>query len=273
MSKYTKRPMLDKEVCVHVMSRVVQKRFLLDEKGMEEMRRILRTQAVFAGLDVVTFSFLRNHFHILLHIDPKRAREAVSDEELVDRFRSLYGAKRSPSLGADAEMLEFVLKENGERARVMREKLKTRMGDISVFMRELKTRFTFWYNKHYHTVGTFWAERFRSVSYEPASQALKSVAAYIDLNAVRAGLAENPQAYRFCGLGEASHGRPGARAGYAWLARRRGKWAEAETGDDGEARVFPDYCAYVNRLLTSLRRQAVALGDASLATPREPDPA
>ncbi|MCC5842321.1 MAG: hypothetical protein JJT96_19550, partial [Opitutales bacterium] len=227
MGKYTRRPVLDEEVCVHVMSRVVQKRFLIDERGMEEMRRILRTQGEFAGLDVITFCFLKNHFHVLLHVDPERARTDVSDAELVRRFRALYGTKRSPSVGADAETLEVLLKRDDGRSERVREQLKARMGDVSVFMRELKTRFTFWYNKHYHTVGTFWAERYRSVLVEPGSGALRTVAAYIDLNAVRAGLAETPQTYRYCGLGEATQGRPDARAAYRWLVRRRegrGHW-------------------------------------------------
>ena len=235
MGKYTRQPVLDEEVCVHVMSRVVQKRFLIDERGMEEMRRILRTQAEFAGLDVITFCFLKNHFHVLLHVDPEKAITDVTDAELVRRFRALYGSKRSPSLGADADTLEVVLERDDERSGRVRAQLKARMGDVSVFMRELKTRFTFWYNKHYHTVGTFWAERYRRVFLEPGSGALRTVAAYIDLNAVRAGLAESPQAYRYCGLGEVAIGQADARAAYRWLVRR--KKGSRTMGVDGQRRV------------------------------------
>ena len=212
------------------MSRVVQKRFLIDERGMEEMRRILRTQAEFAGLDVITFCFLKNHFHVLLHVDPEKAITDVTDAELVRRFRALYGSKRSPSLGADADTLEVVLERDDERSGRVRAQLKARMGDVSVFMRELKTRFTFWYNKHYHTVGTFWAERYRRVFLEPGSGALRTVAAYIDLNAVRAGLAESPQAYRYCGLGEVAIGQADARAAYRWLVRRKKRVADNGSG-------------------------------------------
>ncbi|MCC5842000.1 MAG: hypothetical protein JJT96_17930, partial [Opitutales bacterium] len=69
--------------------------------------------------------------------------------------------------------------------------LKARMGDISVFMREVKTRFTLWYNRKRGMVGTFWAERFRSVIVEADAEAQRMVAAYIDLNPVRAGLVED----------------------------------------------------------------------------------
>ncbi|MCC5840262.1 MAG: transposase [Opitutales bacterium] len=259
MSKYTQRPMVNEEVCVHAMSRVIQKRFLIDEPGMEEMRRILRTQAEFAGMEVITFCFLKNHFHILLHVDPEQACENVTDEELLRRFRALYGSKRSPSLGADAETLEALLKRNDERAQTARKRLKARMGDVSVFMRELKTRFTFWYNEHYKTVGTFWAERFRSVLVEPGSLALKAVAAYIDLNAVRAGLTDSPQHYRYCGLGEANLKNPiGRRAqtAYEWLHRRK---KGRKLAQSLEASTFEDYEAYVNRILEQIHREQEAL--------------
>lgn len=251
MSKYNQRPLIDSETCVHLMSRVVQKRFLIDDEGMQELRRILRTQAKFAGLDVITFCFLKNHFHILIHIDPARATEAaVSDDEvLIERFRALYGTRRSASLGLDADELIQVLGQGGDRASSIRAKLTARMGNISVFMREFKTRFTFWYNKHYQTVGTFWAERFRSVLVEPGSDALKIVAAYIDLNAVRAGLAKNPQSYPYCGLGEAVGGLMSARLAYRWLLHRRGP----ENGRIARSlQAFSDYEGYVNRLMAAM---------------------
>ncbi|MCC5838493.1 MAG: transposase [Opitutales bacterium] len=247
---------MDQEVCVHVMSRVVQKRFLIDEEGMVEMRRILRTQARFAGMEVITFCFLKNHFHILLHLDPATARKEVSDEELVRRFRALYGGKRSPSLGVDAESLAVVLRGDSGRAESVRGQLKARMGDVSVFMREFKTRFTFWYNEHYQTVGTFWAERFRSVLVEPGSLALRAVAAYVDLNAVRAGLADTPLNYRFCGLGEAAGGQSRARAAYEWLVRQRDRRGQE---DRNPRDCYERYLAFVNRLIARLAREHEAL--------------
>lgn len=269
MSKYRRRPRLNEEVCVHAMSRVIQKRFLIDERGMEEMRRILRTQAEFAGMEVITFCFLKNHFHILLHVDPGRACENVSDEELVRRFRALYGTKRSPSLGADAETLEGLLKENGERAQAARKRLKARMGDVSVFMRELKTRFTFWYNEHYKTVGTFWAERFSSVLVEPGSPALRAVAAYIDLNAFRAGLTDSPQQYRYCGLGEATLKSPigcRAQAAYEWLKRaKKGRKPDRKPEDS----TFTDYEAYVNRIAERIRREKEALRKTAVGSAKD----
>lgn len=42
-----------------------------------------------------------------------------------------------------------------------------------------------------------WEDRFRSVLVEGRGHALRTMAAYIDLNPVRAGLCEDPKDYRW----------------------------------------------------------------------------
>lgn len=87
------------------------------------------------------------------------------------------------------------------------------MGDVSAFMKELKQRFSRWYNEAYDRFGTLWAERFKSVLVEDDSEALRTVAAYIDLNSVRAGIVPDPKDYRYSGYAEALSGAAKARAG------------------------------------------------------------
>jgi putative transposase len=193
----------------------------MDEEAMEAMRQIMRSQAAFAGMEVLTYCFLSNHFHIFVRLDPKET-EQLDDAGLVGRFRALYGSKKCASLGLDADDLEVILKNKGASAEGIRRRLKARMGDVSVFMREFKTRFTFWYNEKHGTVGTFWAERFRSVVVEADTEAQIMVAAYIDLNPVRAGLVQDPGDYGFSGFGEACAGGSAARRG---IARIEGKAA------------------------------------------------
>ncbi|MCC5841179.1 MAG: hypothetical protein JJT96_13760 [Opitutales bacterium] len=191
----------------------------MDEEAMEAMRHIMRSQAAFAGMEVLTYCFMANHFHIFVRLDPKET-EDLDDVGLVGRFRALYGSTRCASLGLDADDLEVILRHNGNAAEGIRRRLKARMGDVSVFMREVKTRFTLWYNQKHGTVGTFWAERFRSVIVEADTEAQRMVAAYIDLNPVRAGLVEDAGDYGFSGFGEACAGGSAARRG---IARIEGK--------------------------------------------------
>src|ERR1700747_2345410 len=69
-------------------------------------------------------------------------------------------------------------------------------------MKELKGPFAQCYKRRHNRYGVLWAERFKSVLVEEG-QALSAVAAYIDLNPLRAGLCEDPKDYRYCGYGEA----------------------------------------------------------------------
>ena len=61
-----------------------------------------------------------------------------------------------------------------------------RMFDLACFVKERKQRFTHRYNRQHKRRGTLWEEWFKSVLIEGSHHALLTVAAYIDLNPVRA---------------------------------------------------------------------------------------
>jgi hypothetical protein len=107
-----------------------------------------------------------------------------------------------------------------DAAEALRERWFGRMWDISQFMKTLKQRFTQWFNGRHNRKGTLWEDRFRSVLVEGKGPALKAMAAYIDLNPVRANICDDPKDYRWCSYGEAVGGgqkAEKARAAIAWL--------------------------------------------------------
>ncbi|MCH8539717.1 MAG: hypothetical protein LAT58_02990, partial [Opitutales bacterium] len=63
-----------------------------------------------------------------------------------------------------------------------------------------------WYNSEYRRYGPLWSEKFKSVLVEGRANVLKVVAAYIDLNPVRAGLVDDPAKYAYSGYGESVMG-------------------------------------------------------------------
>jgi hypothetical protein len=87
------------------------------------------------------------------------------------------------------------------------------MSDVSEFMKTVKQRFTTWYNKSHQRFGPLWADRFKSVLVQGAGNPLQTMAAYIDLNPVRAGIVDDPKNYRFCGYAEAVAGLVDAKQG------------------------------------------------------------
>ena len=82
-----------------------------------------------------------------------------------------------------------------------------RMHDLSQFMKGLLIRFTRWFNRMHNRRGTLWEERFKSVLVE-SGIAGRTMAAYIDLNPVRAGMVVDPADYRWSSYGEAMGGGP-----------------------------------------------------------------
>jgi hypothetical protein len=66
-------------------------------------------------------------------------------------------------------------------------------------------RFTKWFNRAHSRTGTLWEDRFKSVIVESGTAA-RTMAAYIDLNPVRAGMVSDPAEYRWSSYGEAVGG-------------------------------------------------------------------
>jgi REP element-mobilizing transposase RayT len=184
------------------MSRVVAGERLLEKREKEVLRKMIWQVADFSGGAVLTYCILSNHFHVLIHFPEV---ETVPDRELMRRYRALY-PKPNKFQVASAGVLEGKLSLGGEDAVRIRENLLARMGDVSEFMKTLKQRFSIWFNQTHGRFGTLWAERFKSVLVEGRGSALQTMAAYIDLNPVRAGLVKDPKDYRFCGYAEAVGG-------------------------------------------------------------------
>jgi hypothetical protein len=202
----------------HCISRVVGAERLLDDPAREILCSMLRKQARFTGLQVVTHCVLSNHFHILLRVP---LPVPLSDPELIARATALYGTK-SPFV----KLLEDQHQAAGVLPTDLREGLLSRMGDISMFMKELKQRFSRWFNHQHDRFGTLWAERFKSLLVEDSPAAVEAVAVYVDLNPVRAAMTDDPAHYRWSGYGEAVGGNALAREGLGSF-QENPDWAEA----------------------------------------------
>jgi hypothetical protein len=198
----------------HCISRVVDRQFVLGPPEKEQLVTLMRRYEAFCGVKVVTYAMMSNHFHILLEV-PKRPEpeDLPSDEQLIALVRK---AKDSYGSGTLREDLERLRKEGASAAlEALRERFFSRMWDVSWFMRLLKQRFTQWFNKGRQRCGTLWEDRFKSVLIEGAGNALSTMAIYIDLNAVRAGVVEDPGEYRWCGYAQGMAGVRAAREGLA----------------------------------------------------------
>jgi putative transposase len=187
----------------HCVSRVVDRRFIFQTAGhgspeAERFVLLMRRLEAFSGVSVLTYTLMSNHFHLLCEVPP--ARE-LSEAQLLERIQAGYGPARRQAL--DQELARLRQQPDGaEQIQRRLQSYRGRMFDLSVFIKELQGRFAQWYNRRHGRYGVLWADRFKSVLIE-GGEALAAVAAYIELNAVRAGLCADPKDYRYCGYAEA----------------------------------------------------------------------
>ncbi len=211
----------------HCYTRAVAGAFLFKPQDLEAFSRILWKVADFCGVEILSFCFLSNHYHVLVKVPPHPDILSIENEELTRRYRMLYERSRTPGY-PDADRMEEILLRKGPDASLWRARLLRRMSSLSEFMKTLNHRISICYNKRHARFGTLWAERFGSVVIEQESEIQAIVAAYIDLNPVRAGLVEDPSIYRWSGLGQAVGGIESARKA---IMRITGKetWESAVT--------------------------------------------
>ncbi|MFM7181201.1 MAG: transposase [Verrucomicrobiales bacterium] len=222
----------DMDGLYHVVSRVVDRRMIFGEEEKRKFRELLVGYAGFSGITVAAWCLMDNHFHLLLHVPSREKQDpaALPEKEILRRLRMIYGK---------AEMADItrVLGQCPDAASRMRylERFTKRMGDLAIFMRSLKQRFSRWYNGRKRRKGTLWEDRYRSVAVEiqdlaTLGAAARIVSAYIDLNPVRAGMVEDPKDYEWCGYARALVGEKESEKGLlrVWGKQRGLKGALAE---------------------------------------------
>ena len=175
----TARLVIQKEPGVyHVMSRTALEGFPFGDIEKDEMLKIIHRFSKLFFVEIFGFAIMGNHFHMVLRVFPD---EKFSDTEIIKRIRQHYGK-------------EFDI--SPEQVPYYRGKLSS----LAHFMKEIKQTFSVFYNRRHNRRGTLWGERFKSVIVENG-HSLINLLAYVELNPVRAGLVERPEAYRWSSLG------------------------------------------------------------------------
>ena len=214
----------------HLMSRLCEGVPFFDDTEKEALVLVLRRLARFCGVHLLTYCVMGNHFHALIRIPDRQQwlksfEGSAGEARLLTHLRSLYSKAFVEML--KAQLARWRQEGRDDLAQACLTSLQLRFCDLSIFAKEVKARFTRWYNKRHSRRGVLWMARFKSVLVEgqrstrentpPGTEldALKIMAAYIDLNPVRAGLVDSADAYRWSGWGAAVAGDSEAIAGLA----------------------------------------------------------
>lgn len=174
----------------HCMSKCVRQSWLtgVDRytgKSYEHRRdwvesRILELVQVFA-IDVAAYAVMSNHLHLVLRVDIFEAN-SWTDREVVDHWHQLFKGSDITQKFAKGEVIESFeiasLKHSIAQYR-------SRLSDISWFMRALSEPIARRANKEDNCTGRFWEGRFKSQALLDDAAVLACMA-YVDLNPIRA---------------------------------------------------------------------------------------
>ncbi|MDD2809726.1 transposase [Rhodoferax sp.] len=181
----------------HVVNRCVRRAFLCGQdsatgqnfdhrRGWIETR--IRELASVFTIDVAAYAVMSNHYHVVLRVDADRA-QALSDDAVLRRWTQLFSGpllvQRYLS-EARSQMGQAECDKVAEFAALYR----SRLHDLSWFMRVLNESIARQANAEDDCTGRFWEGRFKSQALLD-EQALLAAMAYVDLNPIRAGMAQS----------------------------------------------------------------------------------
>ena len=205
----------------HCTSRCVRRAFLCGRDNYSgrdyEHRRgwirdRLRELAGLYAVEVHSYSVMSNHLHVVVRTLP-RLVAGWADEEVARRWLSLFpgrGGRKGQSPGEDE--IRALCEDSGKLA-----SCRKRLANLSWFMRCLKEPIARRANREDDCSGRFWEGRFKCQRLEDAGAVLACMV-YVDLNPVRAGIAETPEDSAFTSAQDRA---------LAWRARRQIELAPA----------------------------------------------
>lgn len=192
---------------VHTTQRCVRRAYLCGHDPLtgvcyDHRKQWIRDRQEFLasvfGIDCLTYAVMSNHLHLVLRSRPDVVA-TWSDEEIARRWLRLFpkrkhkdGTPREPT----AKELDSILSDPDRLS-----ELRVRLSDISWWMRCSSEVIARRSNREDDCTGRFWEGRFKAqLLLDEAS--LLACAMYVDLNPIRAAIAQTPEESRFTGAFE-----------------------------------------------------------------------
>ena len=183
----------------HVVCRCVRRAFLCGTdtysgQSFEHRRgwiaeRVQQLAGVFA-IDVAAYAVMSNHYHLVVRVDAERA-QSWSRDEVLRRWAQLFDGPLAVQqvLEGKGDALDTATQRAIDE---WAEKYRARLGDLSWFMRVLNETIARQANAEDNVTGRFWEGRFKSQALLD-EQAVLTAMAYVDLNPIRAQMADTPE--------------------------------------------------------------------------------
>lgn len=181
----------------HVVSRCVRRTFLCGfdshtgisyehrRQWVEERIRLL--SSLFA-IELCAYAVMSNHYHLVVKLCPEHT-EQWSNQDVLARWTSLFKGPAIVQRFLAGDVLHEAEHRYVERTVAV---YRERLSDLSWFMKCLNESIAKEANREDDCTGHFWESRFKSQALL-TEQALLSCMAYVDLNPVRAAMADTPE--------------------------------------------------------------------------------
>ena len=199
-SKYVKE---GKEGVYHCFSRCVRRAFLCGYDALTQrdfshrktwlVDRLRHLAAIFA-VEVCAYAVMENHYHTILRTRPDIV-PTWSDWDVAIRWLTLFPLKDASVPPADHQIR--ALADCTDRIA----ELRKRLCSLSWFMGRLNEFIARAANKEDSVKGRFWESRFKCQALLDEA-AIAACMVYVDLNPVRAGLAQSPEESDFTSIQE-----------------------------------------------------------------------
>ena len=180
----------------HCLSRCVRRAYLCGD-GYDHRRAWLERQIAklvnLMAIDVFAYSILSNHFHILLAIRPDIVAD-WPDDEVARRYLHICPCRwkrRLMGIPVDADPTDVEIASLTSNSRRLAN-ARVRLSSLSWFMAKLKEPIARRANHEDDCKGRCWEGRRRSCGVLDEA-AIVAVAAYVDLNPLRAGVVGRPE--------------------------------------------------------------------------------
>jgi putative transposase len=188
----------------HCISRCVRRAFLCGEdeltgRSYEHRRdwivkKLKQLDGVFS-ISICAYAVMHNHTHTVVKIDREAALK-WRDDEVIARWTKLY--KPSPIVDRYLSGIQLSKAELAVVAEDI-EKWRHRLYDVSWFMRNLNESIVREANEEDECTGRFWEGRFKSQALLDDA-ALLTCMSYVDLNPIRAKIADRPEESDFTSI-------------------------------------------------------------------------
>ena len=212
MARLSRKEMVSEtEVGVyHCMQRAVRRAFLCGEdaatgKNFDHRKEWIRARLEYLagqfGVEVLSFAVMSNHLHVILRNRPDVV-QGWSDIEVARRWWYLF-PQRKDADGEAADPTDADLQMLVSDAEALAER-RARLSSLSWFMRCLAEPIARRANREDQCTGRFWEGRFKCQRLLDET-AILACSVYVDLNPIRAAVADTPESSEYTAVHERIH--------------------------------------------------------------------